>query len=189
VVTFASILLLALGLAMDAAAVSAVRGLATPRILPRHAALVAIFFGGFQALMPLLGWVIGRRAGPLVQAWDHWVAFVLLSAIGGKMLWESRSSDGAVLDGRDLYGFRVMLILAVATSIDALAVGVTLPLLHAPLILSVITIGVTTALLSVLGLFAGRQFGARLGPRLDFVGGIVLIGLGAKILVDHLRRG
>ena len=189
VVPFASILLLALGLAMDAAAVSAVRGLATPRILPRHAALVAIFFGGFQALMPLLGWFIGRRAGPLVQAWDHWVAFVLLAAIGGKMLWESRSSDAAVLDGRDLYGFRVMLLLAIATSIDALAVGVTLPLLHAPLVLSVVTIGVTTAALSVLGLFAGRQFGARLGPRLDFVGGLVLIGLGTKILVDHLQRG
>ena len=187
--TFASILLLAVGLAMDAAAVSAVRGLATPRILPRHAALVAIFFGGFQALMPLLGWVVGRRAGPLVQAWDHWVAFVLLSAIGGKMIWESRSSDGEAPDGRDLYGFRVMLVLAVATSIDALAVGITLPLLHAPLVLSVITIGVTTAVLSVLGLFAGRMFGARLGPRLDFVGGIVLIGLGARILVDHLQRG
>ena len=82
-----------------------------------------------------------------------------------------------------------MLILAVATSIDALAVGVTLPLLHAPLVLSVVTIGCTTAVLSVLGLFAGRQFGTRLGPRLDFLGGIVLIGLGAKILVDHLRQG
>jgi len=186
--TFASILVLAVGLAMDAAAVSAVRGLATPRILRRHVALVAIFFGGFQALMPLLGWVIGRGAGRLIQAWDHWVAFVLLSAIGGKMLWESRSSEGEVPSGGDLYGFRVMLVLAVATSIDALAVGVTLPLLHAPLLLSVITIGCTTALLSVLGLFAGRQFGARLGPRLDFVGGIVLIALGAKILVDHLQH-
>jgi putative Mn2+ efflux pump MntP len=180
--------MLAVGLAMDATAVSATRGLATPRVLPRHALLVATFFGGFQALMPLIGWVVGSRVGPLVQAWDHWVAFVLLSAIGGKMLWESRSAGAEAPGERDLFGFKVMLFLAVATSIDALAVGITLPLLHAPLVLSLVTIGLTTAVLSVVGLFAGRHFGARLGPRLDFAGGLVLIGLGVKILVDHISR-
>jgi putative Mn2+ efflux pump MntP len=180
--------MLAVGLAMDATAVSAARGLATPRVLPRHALLVATFFGGFQALMPLIGWVVGSRVGPLVQAWDHWVAFVLLSAIGGKMLWESRSAGAEAPGERDLFGFKVMLFLAVATSIDALAVGITLPLLHAPLVLSLVTIGLTTAVLSVVGLFAGRHFGARLGPRLDFAGGLVLIGLGVKILVDHISQ-
>lgn len=186
--SFGAILLLALGLSMDATAVAAARGLATPKILPRHVALVALFFGGFQALMPLLGWVVGAQLGPLVQRWDHWIAFVLLGAIGGKMLHEAWGGDegGDEEAPRDLYGLKVMFVLAVATSIDALAVGVTLPMLDAPLVLSLVTIGVTTAALSALGLFAGRRFGALLGKRLDVAGGLVLIGLGVKILVEHL---
>jgi putative Mn2+ efflux pump MntP len=156
--------------------------------LTRHVVLVAVFFGGFQAFMPLLGWVVGSRVGPFVQAWDHWIAFLLLSAIGGKMLWEVRDTKpGAVQPAeRDPFGLKVMLVLAVATSIDALAVGVTLPMLNAPLLLSLATIGSTTALLSVAGLFAGRHFGALLGKRLDAAGGLVLIGLGTKILLAHL---
>jgi putative Mn2+ efflux pump MntP len=186
-VSFGAILLLAVGLAMDAMAVSAARGLATPRIQPRHVFLVALFFGGFQALMPLIGWLLGSRIGPLVRAWDHWIAFVLLSAIGGKMLWEARGNkDDQPRDDQDLFGLRVMFVLAVATSIDALAVGVALPMLNAPLLLSLVTIGMTTAALSALGLFAGRRFGAALGPRLDVLGGLVLIGLGTKILIEHL---
>jgi putative Mn2+ efflux pump MntP len=189
---FGSIVILAVGLAMDAAAVSAARGLATPRIFPRHVLLVAVFFGGFQALMPLVGWLVGSSVGPLVQAWDHWIAFVLLSALGGKLLWEARSAQSEdVAEGTqtDLFGLRVMFVLAVATSIDALAVGITLPMLNAPFVLSLATIGITTALLSVLGLFAGRRFGALLGKRLDVAGGLVLIGLGTKILIEHLRAG
>lgn len=186
--SFGAIFFLAVGLAMDAAAVSAARGLATPHILPRHVLLVAGFFGGFQALMPLIGFGVGTRLGPLIQAWDHWIAFVLLGFIGGKMLWESRGRPEKETETKkDLYGFTVMLVLAVATSIDALAVGVTLPMLHAPLLLSVVTIGVTTAVLSALALYAGRRFGALLGKRLDAVGGLVLIALGTKILVEHLR--
>jgi manganese efflux pump family protein len=185
-VSFGAILLLAIGLAMDAAAVSAARGLATPRILPRHVFLVATFFGGFQALMPLLGWVVGSRIGPLVEAWDHWVAFVLLGGIGGKMLWEARSTKRETeRTSEDLYGLKVMFILAVATSIDALAVGITLPVLHAPFFLSLATIGITTAILSAVALLAGRRFGAMFGKRLDVIGGLVLIGLGVKILIEH----
>lgn len=189
-VSFGAILLLALGLAMDATAVSTARGLATPKILPRHVALVALFFGGFQALMPLVGWLVGSRVGPLVQAWDHWIAFALLSAIGGKMLWEARGGPAeSDQDSRaaDLFGIKVMLVLAIATSVDALAAGFTLPMLNAPVLLSLVTIGLTTALLSALGLFAGRRFGALLGRRLDLAGGLVLIGLGTKILIEHLR--
>jgi len=187
--SFGAILLLAVGLAMDAMAVSAARGLATPSIRPRHVVLVAAFFGGFQALMPLLGWLAGSRIGPFVETWDHWIAFVLLSFIGGKMLWEARTSKATERpgqDGGDLYGFKVMLVLAVATSIDALAAGITLPMMHAPILLSIATIGVTTALLSALGLFAGRRFGAALGRGLDVAGGLLLVGLGIKILVQHL---
>jgi putative Mn2+ efflux pump MntP len=191
-VSFGAILLLALGLAMDASAVAAARGLATPKILARHVALVALFFGGFQALMPLLGWAVGSTFGPLVQAWDHWLAFLLLGAIGAKMLWEARGTQpeqAANGSEADLFGIKIMLVLAIATSIDAFAVGITLPMLNAPLLLSLATIGITTATSSVLGLFAGRHFGALLGKRLDAAGGLVLIGLGTKILLDHLRGG
>ncbi len=188
---FGAILALAVGLAMDATAVSAARGMAVPRIRLRHALLVALFFGGFQALMPVVGYVIGARIGPLVERWDHWIAFLLLGAIGAKMLWEARAS-GDPADGRadgDVFALDVMLVLAVATSIDALAVGITLPMLDAPLGLSVATIGVTTAVLCVLGLVLGRRAGAMLGRRLDVLGGLILIGLGVKILVEHLRAG
>ena len=184
--TFGAIFLLALGVAMDATAVAAARGFATPRILPRHVVLVAVFFGGFQSLMPMVGWFVGKRVGSLVQTWDHWIAFVLLMAIGCKMLWEARGIKVERTD-QELFGIPTMLVLALATSIDALAVGITLPLIGAPFLLSIATIGATTAVLSALGLFAGRRFGAMLGKRLDVAGGLVLIGLGTKILVDHLR--
>src|SRR5215470_8059743 len=130
---FGAILALSVGLAMDATAVSATRGMAVPAIRPRHALLVALFFGGFQALMPVVGYVVGARIGPLVQAWDHWIAFALLSGIGDKMLWEARRSTEEATSPRreeDLFGFRVMLALAVAASIDALAVGVTILVEH-----------------------------------------------------------
>ena len=188
---FGAILALSVGLAMDATAVSAARGMAVPEVRPRHAALVALFFGGFQALMPVVGWLVGARVGPLVEQWDHWIAFVLLAAIGAKMLWEARGTNGKVTPRgeEELFGLRVMLALAVATSIDALAVGITLPLLDAPFALSVATIGVTTAVLCVAGLFLGRRAGAMFGRRLDALGGLILIGLGTKILLDHLHPG
>jgi len=186
--TFGAILMLAVGLAMDATAVSATRGMAVPAIRIRHVAMVALFFGGFQALMPLIGWMIGTSVGPLVQTWDHWIAFVLLAVVGGKMVWEARE-DAKSLPAdceHSVFGLRVMTVLAVATSIDALAVGITLPMLDAPLALSLLTIGITTGLLIALGLFAGRRFGAALGQKLDLFGGLILIGLGFKILVEHL---
>lgn len=182
-----SILLLAIGLAMDATAVSAARGLVVPAIRPRHVLLVAGFFGGFQALMPMIGWLLGAWVGPFVHAWAHWIAFVLLTFLGGKMLWEAWRGGDERDEGVDHFAWRTMLVLAIATSIDALAVGVTLPMLDAPFALSIATIGVVTALLSVAGLFAGRRFGALLGKRLDVAGGLVLVGLGVEILVEGLR--
>lgn len=187
VMGFGTILLLAAGLAMDATAVSAARGLAAKRIQIRHVFIVATAFGGFQALMPAIGWALGAQLGPTVAAWDHWIAFVLLAAIGGKMLWESAGElDGAANAGENVFGFKVMLLLALATSIDALAAGISLPMLHAPFATSIAMIGFITALFSAAGLFAGRRFGALLGKRLDAVGGLVLIGIGGKILVQHL---
>lgn len=186
--SFGVVLLLAVGLSMDAMAVAAARGLALRQVRLRHLLLVAGFFGGFQALMPLLGWLLGSRVGPAIAAWDHWVVFALLGGIGAKMLWEAWRDDGAAerVDERAAFGLRVLLVLAVATSIDALAAGFTLPLLGAPLLLSVVTIGVTTALLSALGLLAGQRFGKALGRRLDTAGGLMLIGLGLKTLLEHL---
>jgi manganese efflux pump family protein len=185
-VSFGAIFLLSIGLAMDATAVAAARGIAARRIRPQHVLLVALLFGSFQALMPLLGYLLGRQLGPLIESFDHWLAFALLAAIGAKMLFEARSASGDGAPGRHVFQFEVLLVLALATSIDALAAGITLPMLGAPLVLSLVTIGVTTALLSGLGLLVGRRFGAALGKRLDMVGGLVLIGLGTKILIQHL---
>jgi putative Mn2+ efflux pump MntP len=188
--SFAAIVALAVGLAMDATAVAAARGFAAPVVRLRHAIIVGLSFGLAQALMPLLGWFVGDRLGPLVSAWDHWIAFALLSAIGAKMLWEARRSnigeEGGASRG-DPFAARPMIVLAVATSIDAFAAGVTLPMVGAPLVVSLLTIGVTTAVLSASAVFLGRRFGSRLGRRLDAAGGLVLIGLGVKMLVEHLR--
>lgn len=182
-----SILLLAFGLSMDAMAVSAARGLSVRHIRARHVALVAGFFGGFQALMPLLGYLLGATVGKLIAAWDHWIILLVLGGIGGKMLWEAfHPAHDEVPSEAEAFGFKVMLLLAIATSIDALAAGFTLPLLGAPLGVSLAAIGVTTAILSGLGLFAGHRFGAALGSRLDALGGLVLIGIGVKTLIEHL---
>jgi putative Mn2+ efflux pump MntP len=189
--SFWSILLLALGLAMDATAVAAARGLAAPAVRLRHGLIIGLAFGGAQGIMPLLGWILGNRLGPLVSAWDHWIAFVLLTAIGIKMLWESRgaAADGSEAGRGNPFGARPLFVLAIATSIDAFAVGVTLPMMGAPLVTSLVTIGVVTAVLSGAAVFIGRRFGARFGRRLDAAGGLVLIGLGAKILLEHLHGG
>ena len=187
--SFGAILVLSLGLAMDATAVAAARGLAAPRVRPVHVLLIAVFFGGFQALMPFLGWMIGSRLGPSVQDFDHWIAFVLLGGIGAKMLVEAFRPPGepeSVRPDKDFFRPGLLLLLALATSIDALAAGVTLPMLGAPLLLSLVTTGLVTATLSGLGVLVGRRFGSLLGKRLDIVGGLVLIGLGSKILIEHL---
>ena len=184
-------MLLAFGLSMDAMAVAATRGLAVRKIRLRHVALVGGLFGGFQALMPLFGWLLGKRVGKAIATWDHWVIFVLLGGIGAKMLWEAFHHDPAEAppSETDAFDLKVLLLLALATSIDALAAGFALPLMGAPLGVSLAAIGITTAALSALGLFAGHRFGAALGSRLDAVGGIVLIGLGLKTLIEHLTAG
>lgn len=185
--SFSALLLLSVGLAMDATAVSAARGLATPRLLPRHFLLAALF-GLLHALMPLLGWLVGSRMAPLVQTWEHWISFAVLGALGAKMLWEALASEGAS-PAAELFGLKMMLVLGLATSLDALAAGVTLPMLGAPLGLALLTIGLTTGLLSALGLFLGRRFGALLGKRLDVGGGALLLGLAVKSLAGHFVVG
>lgn len=183
-----SILVLAVGLAMDATAVAASRGLAARAVRPTDALLVGGLFGGAQALMPVMGWRLGAWLGPLIAAWDHWIAFALLAFIGGKMLYEARQADDAVPDEVRGHPFalRALLVLAVATSIDACAAGVGLPLLGLPPLATIAAIGAVTGVLSYLGVYAGRRFGALLGQRLEVFGGLILIGLGGKILIEHL---
>ena len=169
---------------MDATAVAAARGCAVKQLRVPEVLSMALLFGIAQALMPTLGWVLGASAGPWVSAIDHWIAFVVLAALGIKMLREAAHyEDQAPAPG---VGFQMMLGLALATSIDALAVGLTLPLLNAPFVLSIVTIGVVTTLLSALGSVVGRRFGSLVGKRLDIFGGLVLIFIGCKILIEHL---
>lgn len=180
-------MLLAIGLSADAMAVAAARGLSAKGVRIENAVSVAALFGGFQAAMPVAGGILGSRFGAGFAAWNHWVAFVLLSGIGIKMLYESwRGEDSERSSDSNPFGFRVLVALAIATSIDALAAGITLSVLGVRLAPAVATIGLTTAVLSFAGVYAGRKFGATLGKRVEVLGGMVLIGLGVKLLVEHL---
>jgi len=177
--------LLAVGVSMDAFAVSIGKGLSLKRVSWRHLLSVALWFGGFQALMPFLGYFLGVSFADLVEKVDHWIAFGLLVLIGGNMIREAlqeeeqRQSDAS-------FGFRTMLLLAVATSIDALAVGVSFAFLQVPVGSSVLIIGLTTALFSAVGLLIGKKVGVRFHKGAEILGGVILIVIGVKILVEHL---
>lgn len=179
------LLLIAVGLSMDAFAVSICKGLSVQRLKPRHYLLTGAWFGGFQALMPSIGFLLGSTFDQYINAFDHWIAFVLLAFIGGNMVKESLSGDEECHD--DSFSLRTMFLLAVATSIDALAVGVTFALLPDVHILSAVSlIGVTTFLLSAVGLKVGNVFGLRYKARAELAGGVILILMGLKILLEHL---
>ncbi len=182
----AGILLLAAGLAMDAFAVSVCKGLSIGRIKPRQAVAVGAWFGGFQALMPLLGYLLGSTLSLIVSEVDHWIACALLAIIGGNMVRESLSrGDNEELPDPSLSP-KSMLLPAIATSIDALAVGVTFAFLDVPVLLAAGIIGVMTFLLSALGVKLGSICGAKYKSRAELAGGIVLILLGLKILAEGL---
>jgi putative Mn2+ efflux pump MntP len=183
-----TVVALAFGLAMDATAVSAAKGVAVPKVLPSHVAKVALWFGGSHTLVPLLGYLVGARIGPHVEAWTHWISGLLLAAIGAKMVHEALSDDdedAPKAAGEDPFGAKVMAALAVATSIDTFAAGVTLPMWKAPLGVSLAAIGLMAATMSTIGLFAGRKLGALFGKRLEIVGGLVLVLLGVKVVAEH----
>lgn len=174
-------LVLAIALAMDATAVAAARGL-SPRA--REAWLLPAIFGGAQAAMAALGWLLGDVGGAYVEPWDHWIAFVLLAAVGGKMLYEAWRGDDD--DDDDATSALVYLALALATSIDSAAAGVTLPLLEVVPGVAIALIGVITLVASAIGYRIGRALGERFGRVLEAVGGIVLIGLAVRVLVENL---
>jgi putative Mn2+ efflux pump MntP len=173
---------IAVGLSMDAFAVSICKGLSVGRLHAKHCLICGGYFGGFQMLMPLLGWLLGVRFQSMITGVDHWIAFVLLGLIGFNMLRESRE-DAESLD--DSFTPKVMLPLAVATSIDALAVGVTFAFLQVDILPAVCFIGLTTFLLSVAGTKIGSVFGTRYRAKAELVGGVILILMGLKILLEH----
>lgn len=240
---FVELLLIGVGLSMDAFAVAVCKGLAMKRVNYRHALVIALMFGGFQALMPLVGWALGTQFEQYITPVDHWIAFVLLAFIGGKMLWEALrgeagDEDGAAAKGeagagvtgtsgagaaateaeaaeaanagaanagaaaigatggsgaaqtsgeaKERLDMRELVLMAIATSIDALAVGITFAFLQVDIVPAVALIGATTFVLSLGGVVVGNQFGARFEKPASVVGGVVLILIGLKILLEHL---
>lgn len=176
--------ILAVGLSMDAFAVSVCKGLAMPRISVKKAAIVGLWFGGFQALMPAAGYLLGSRFRESITAVDHWIAFILLGIIGGNMIREACSGECEMEN--DSLDIKTMFLLAVATSIDALAVGITFAFLKVNIAAAVSFIGVTTFVISAAGVKIGNIFGTKYKSKAELAGGIILIVLGAKILLEHL---
>ena len=180
--SFFELLLIAVGLSMDAFAVSICKGLSLRKLEAKHAVLVGLYFGGFQFLMPVLGWALGYRFEHMIESVDHWIAFGLLTVIGLGMIREARQTE----ELNDDLSFRTMLLLAVATSIDALAVGVTFAFLQVRILPAAGLIGATTFLLSAFGVRIGHLFGLRYKAKAEIAGGVILILIGVKILLEHL---
>ena len=188
IVGFVELFLIGVGLSMDAFAVSICKGLGMSRLNMRQAAVISLFFGGFQALMPLIGWALGSQLTDFITPIDHWIAFGLLAFVGGKMLWDAFHEDdedeGAQTDEK--LDLKELLMLAIATSIDALAVGITFAFLQVAIVPSITIIGLTTFVISFAGVAVGHFFGARFEKPATIVGGVVLILIGVKILLEHL---
>jgi putative Mn2+ efflux pump MntP len=180
-----TIIVVAIGLAMDAFAVSVVSGSAYKQLNVKHALRMAAFFGAFQAFMPLVGALAGLTVRAYIADYDHWIAFALLSAIGAKMIYESFKIKSTGQNSNPA-NILVLLALSVATSIDALTVGITLSLLSVSIALAATVIGLTTFLLSYLGVFIGKKVGHFFENKIEALGGLILIGLGVKILSGHL---
>ena len=186
---FVELFLIGVGLSMDAFAVSICKGLGMKRLNMKQALVIGLFFGGFQALMPLIGWALGTQLADFITPIDHWIAFILLVLIGGKMLFDAfRGGDEEeAVDPKDArLDLKELLMLAIATSIDALAVGITFAFLGVNIVWAIAVIGVTTFVLSVVGVAVGHAFGARYEKGATIAGGIVLILIGCKILLEHL---
>ena len=182
--TFVELLLIAIGLSMDAFSVSICKGLTTKRFSWRMALLCGLWFGFFQALMPVIGYFLGAQFQELIEAYDHWIAFGLLFLIGANMIREALSKKEESANGN--LDVKTMFLLAIATSIDALAVGVSFACIQVKLWSSVLIIGITTFLFSVLGVKIGNVFGSKYEKSAGIIGGIILILIGLKILLEHL---
>lgn len=185
---FIEFLLIGIGLSMDAFAVSICKGLAMRKVNKKQALVIGLFFGGFQALMPFIGWALGIQFQSYITNIDHWIAFVLLVFIGGKMIVEAvKPEEEEAVEVMDpSLDIKEMFLLAIATSIDALAVGVTFAFLDYPIVEAISIIGVTTFVISVGGVYVGNFFGSRYKNKAELAGGLILVLLGVKILLEHL---
>ena len=179
------IIIIAIGLSMDAFAVSITLGLSVKKSKIKEAFIPGIYFGLFQALMPLIGYFVGINFASRIQSLDHWIAFVLLGLIGGKMIKDSFSKEETKMN-KNPFRFKTMLLLAVATSIDALAVGITFSFFKINIFRAIMIIGLITFCISVIGVKTGNIFGTKFKSKAEFIGGVVLVVLGFKILMEHL---
>ena len=184
--SFLALLAIAVGVSADAFAVALGKGLHMPRFDLRHAVAIALTFGGFQAVMPLVGWLLASQFARYITGVDHWVAFGLLLLIGLKMIWEAVRPGEDTEEDSDALPVRELLVLAVATSIDALAVGISFAFLDVAVGWAVLLIGVCTAVLSFVGVLLGRRVGHRFGAPAEIAGGVILILIGTRVLLDHL---
>ena len=180
------LLLIALGLAMDAFAVSICKGITMKKLKFKNVLIIALFFGGFQGIMPLIGWLVGSQFEQYITPVDHWIAFILLGFLGVKMLIDSfkKEEDECC---NDSFSIKELFVLAIATSIDALAVGITFAFLNVNIIGAVSSIAVITFVLAIIGVFIGHKFGDKFKNKAEFIGGIILILMGVKILLEHLE--
>lgn len=184
--SFIEVLLTGVALSMDAFAVAVCKGLNMRKINYNHTFIIALFFGGFQALMPLLGWFLGKQFESYIVSFDHWIAFVLLAFIGGKMVIEALKDEEEECSCCGKLDVKELFVLAVATSIDALAVGITFALIRVNIWGSISVIGLTTFVLSAIGVLVGNRFGAKYKNKAELAGGIILCLIGLKILLEHL---
>ncbi len=182
---YITIIFLAMGLSMDAFAVAVSSGLTIPNVNRSHGLKIAFFFGSFQAIMPIVGWLAGQRLRALIGAVDHWIAFALLAFVGGKMIFEAfyAKKEEKTIDPTQL---KTLVLLSIATSIDALAVGLTFAIVGTPLVPAVLIIGCTTFIISGAGVYLGKCWGAYAGKYVELIGGLILIGIGVKIVLEHL---
>lgn len=185
---FIELLLMGVGLAMDAFAVSICKGLGMKKVNKKQAVVIGLFFGGFQTLMPLIGWILGKQFERYITSVDHWIAFILLGFIGGKMIVESlkKEEEEEIEKSDKPLDLKEMFILAIATSIDALAIGITFAFLGTPIIEAIAIIGIVTFLISIGGVYVGNFFGSKYKNKAEFAGGLILVLLGIKILLEHL---
>ena len=185
---FVEIFLIGIGLAMDAFAVAVCKGLGMTKLNKKQTVTIAAYFGGFQGLMPLIGWILGIRFQDYITAIDHWIAFILLGIIGGKMIYEAIKEDSCeVIEEMDApLKHKELVILAIATSIDALAIGISFAFLDTPIIPAVLMIGITTFILCIIGVVVGNVFGCKYKSKAELTGGSILVLMGLKILLEHL---
>jgi putative Mn2+ efflux pump MntP len=181
-----TLFVIAVGVSADAFAVALGKGLHMRRLTPRGAGSIALAFGLFQALMPLIGWALARNFREYITAVDHWIAFGLLALIGGKMLWEAFSGDDDEEEDTDKdIGLKELVVLSVATSIDALAVGISFAFLDVSIVPAALMIGVTTAVITLAGVLVGHRAGRKFGKPAEILGGLILVGIGVNIVLEH----